>query len=88
MLVHSLPVRLPKQQFLSVQKDHGWVGKKSEWFRLFEQCSAWKEIVDLFQTDGDEEDLMRVQINSVGENNIIIRKADNRLPISFKNCWQ
>ena len=37
-------------------KEHGWSDKKSSVFKHFEQRSAWKEIVDLFQTGGEEVD--------------------------------
>ena len=64
-------------------KEHGWSDKKSAVFKHFGQCSAWKEIVDLFQTGGEEVDSMQFQINSVRENTKIIRKADNWLKLAF-----
>ena len=64
-------------------KEHGWSDKKSAVFKHFEQCSAWKEIVDLFQIDGEEVDSMQFQINSVRENTKIIRKTDNWLKLAF-----
>ena len=67
-------------------KEHGWSDKKSAVFKHFEQCSAWKEIVDLFQTGGEEVDSMQFQINSVRENTKIIRKADNWLKLAFQEA--
>ena len=64
-------------------KEHGWSDKKSAIFKHFDQCSAWKEIVDLFEIDGEEIDPMQFQINSVRENTKIIRKSDNWLKLAF-----
>ena len=64
-------------------KEHGWTDKKSAIFKHFEHCSAWKEIVDLFQTGGVEVDPMEFQVNAVRENTKIIRKTDNWLKLAF-----
>ena len=64
-------------------KEHGWSDKKSAIFKHFDQCSAWKEIVDLFEIDGEEIDPMQFQISSVRENTKIIRKSDNWLKLAF-----
>ena len=64
-------------------KEHGWTDKKSAIFKHFEHCSAWKEIVDLFQTGGVEVDPMEFQVNAVRENTKVIRKTDNWLKLAF-----
>ena len=67
-------------------KEHGWSDKKSAIFRHLEQCSGWKEIVDLFQIDGGEVDIMRFQINSVRQNKKILRRSDNWLKLAFQEA--
>ena len=64
-------------------KEHGWTDKKSAIFKHFDHCSAWKEIVDFFQTDDFEVDTMQFQVNAVRDNIKIIRKAKNWLPLAF-----
>ena len=64
-------------------KEHGWKDKASAIYKHFDHCSAWKEIVDFFQTDGVEVDLMQFNVNAVRENTKIIRKSDNWLKLAF-----
>ena len=64
-------------------KEHGWRDKKSAIRKHFDQCSAWKEIVDFFRTDGGEVDLMQFNVNAVRENTKVIRKSDNWLKLAF-----
>ena len=67
-------------------KEHAWSDKRSAVFRHFEQCSAWQEIIDLFQINSEEVDKMRFQINSVRENTKILRKSDNWLKLAFQEA--
>ena len=43
----------------------------------------WKEIVNLFEIDGDEINPMQFQINATVENTRILRKSDNWLKLAF-----
>ena len=64
-------------------KEHGWTDKKSAVFKHFDQCSAWKHIVDLFEIDGGQVDVKELQIHHVRENTKIIKRATNWLKLAF-----
>ena len=64
-------------------KEHGWTDKKSAVNKHFENCIHWKEIVNLFEIDGDEINPMQFQINATRENTRILRKSDNWLKLAF-----
>ena len=64
-------------------KEHGWTDKKSAIFKHFDQCSAWKHIVDLFDIDGGQVDVKELQIHHVRENTKIIKRATNWLKLAF-----
>ena len=64
-------------------KQHGWTDKKSAVYKHFEECSHWKEIVDMLCLDEVEVDDMSLQINTVRQNTEIIRRSDNWLKLAF-----
>ena len=65
-------------------KQHGWSQKDSAVCKHFDECSAWKEVVDLFQIDGDNVDKMQFQVNAVRDSTRIIASANNWLTLAFK----
>ena len=64
-------------------KEHGWSQKDSAIFKHFNNCKAWKDIVDIFQMDGYQIDERQFQINCVRDNIEIIHRSDNWLKLSF-----
>ena len=63
--------------------EHAWKDQKSAVNKHFKSCSAWKEIVDLFQVYGEEVDTKDFQVNAVRENTKIITRCDNWLKLAF-----
>ena len=63
--------------------EHAWKDQKSAVNKHFKCCSAWKEIVDLFQVYGEEVDTKDFQVNAVRENTKIITRCDNWLKLAF-----
>ena len=57
--------------------EHAWKDQKSALNKHFKSCSAWKEIVDLFEVYGKEVDTKDFQVNAVRENTKIITRCDN-----------
>ena len=52
-------------------------------YKHFDQCSAWKELIDLFRIEGVEVDLMQFNVNAVRKNIKIVQKSDNWLKLAF-----
>ena len=63
--------------------EHAWKDQKSAVNKHFKSCSAWKEIVDLFQVYGEEVDTKDFQVNAVRENTKIITRCDSWLKLAF-----
>ena len=65
-------------------KQHGWSQKDSAISKHFHECNGWKEVVGLFQMDGETVDKMQFQVNAVRENTKVIDSSTNWLTLSFK----
>ena len=65
-------------------KQHGWSQKDSSICKHFHDCGGWKEIVDLFQMEGDSVDTMQFQVNAVRENTKVIATSKNWLTLAFR----
>ena len=65
-------------------KQHGWVQKDSAIRKHFHSCEGWREIVGLFQMEGDTIDTMPFQINTVRDHTEIIGRSKNWLTLAFR----
>ena len=65
-------------------KQHGWSQKDSAIRKHFLECDGWKELVGLFEVEGDDIDTMQFQVNMVRENTKVIGKSKNWLTLAFR----
>ena len=50
----------------------------------FHKCNDWKEVVGLFQMDGETADIMQFQVNALRENTKVFDSSSNWLTLAYK----